>query len=77
MIYDYIEDFFAHDDQNIPAEYTSEIIIPYYFIENLDNQVIGEVKTGVPILKAFQSKIGMKKGENPINIIEKYYMNIN
>ena len=49
--YDFRDDFFSYNDENIPKEYKTQGIMPYSFIEKLDNAVINEVKTGLPILK--------------------------
>ena len=49
--YDYGDNFFSYDDKNIPDEYKTKGIMPYSFIEKLDNAVINEVNKGLPILK--------------------------
>ena len=61
--YDFRDDFFSHDDKNIPKEYKTKGIMPYSFIEKLDNAVINEVKTGLPILKGLLVEKWIKEKE--------------
>ena len=70
--YDYSDEFFKYNDQNIPPEYKNEVIMPISFIDDLDTTLITELTTGVPILKVLpvekwkKERIKLKKNNREI-----------